>query len=157
MRATIIEDATTLIPNKEHRNFTASGVVIPKGTEVEGEIKNISGQRRGNPFVYRLFLTNKKEFIFLNKIKPNMEATEVTLGADSQVSPTRVNFVPSDTFSKLKIAGLLFGAIGGYMYAKKKGHAKGKMAMFIGVGALTGYGVAYLVDRNRKATFTESK
>jgi len=78
MRATIIEDATTLIPNKDHRNFTETGVLIPKGTEVEGEIKNISGLRRGKPFVYRLFLTNKKQFIFLNKIKPNMEATEVT-------------------------------------------------------------------------------
>jgi hypothetical protein len=32
----VIEDTKTLVPNKEHKNFTESDTIVPKGTKVDG-------------------------------------------------------------------------------------------------------------------------
>ena len=61
MLVEIIEDAPILLPNKEHKNFTKSESILPKGTLVEGDFKNVSGLRRGNPFNYRVFTTKEGE------------------------------------------------------------------------------------------------
>jgi hypothetical protein len=83
--------------------------------------------------------------------------TEVTLGADSQQSGTIVNLVPAETFNKVKITGIVLGAIAGYGYSKYKKHELKTMAMFIFGGALAGFATAYVVDRNRKGIVTPSK
>jgi hypothetical protein len=53
--------------------------------------------------------------------------------------------------------GIVLGGIAGFAYSKYKGHDMKKVAMFIGVGTISGYALAYVIDRNRKATVTPSK
>ena len=106
MIAVVKEDAKVLTPNKEHKNFTETDELIPEGTQIEGEQKLIEGLRRGEPFTYRVFVTTDNKVLYLNKIEPNM-ATEVTLGADSSRTATTINLRPAETFSKLKMFGLV--------------------------------------------------
>ena len=68
IKGVITEDTKTLIPNKEHKNFTETNTIIPKGTIVEGEMKSIQGKRKGEDFLYRVFFTNDGHIIFQNKI-----------------------------------------------------------------------------------------
>ena len=78
MKAITVADAPILIPNLEHKNFTDSGEVIEENTIVNGNAKNIEGLRKGKPFTYKLFVTDKNQLIHLNKIK-TMETTEKSL------------------------------------------------------------------------------
>ena len=89
-----IAPAPILLFNKEHRNFTESDTYIDANTPIEGEPKLIEGKRKGQPFTYRLFITNDKQIIFLNKTNyKNMNTTEVQLGADA--STTKSSTAPS--------------------------------------------------------------
>jgi hypothetical protein len=156
MKVVTTQDAPILIPNEDHKNFTMNGVVIPRGVELEGNTKEAQGLRRGKPFTYRLFVTNNKQIIYSNNVKP-MDTTEVTLGADAAQTPTMVNLVPAESFNKLRTTGLVVGAIAGFAWAKYKKHDMKKVAMYIAIGAAVGYGGAYLVDRSRNATVKASK
>jgi hypothetical protein len=156
MKVVTTQDAPILIPNEDHKNFTMNGVVIPRGVELEGNTKEVQGLRRGKPFTYRLFVTNNKQIIYSNNVKP-MDTTEVTLGADAAQTPTMVNLVPAESFNKLRTTGLVVGAIAGFAWAKYKKHDMKKVAMYIAIGAAVGYGGAYLVDRSRNATVKASK
>lgn len=156
MKVVTIKDAPILIPNQDHKNFTMNGVVIPRGVELEGEKKEVAGLRRGKPFTYRLFITNNKQIIYSNNIKP-MEMTEVTLGADSAQTPTTINFLPAETFNKLRTGGLIVGALAGFAWAKYKKQETKKLLMSIAVGAVLGYAGAYVIDTNRSATVKASK
>ena len=73
VKGTITENTMTLIPNLEHKNFTETDTIIPKGTTVEGELKEIKGKRRGDDFVYRVFVTKEGHIIFQNKINNLMQ------------------------------------------------------------------------------------
>ena len=42
-------------------------------------------------------------------------------------------------------------------YAKRKKHTGKKLAMFIALGALAGYGAGYIIDRQRDVTIKPSK
>lgn len=156
MKVLVNQDSKVLIPNPEHKNFTESNEVIGKENVLHGEIKNVQGLRRGEPFTYRLFVTNDNKIIYLKNITP-METTEVTLGADSQRSSTVVNLVPAETFNKVKTTGLVIGALAGFAYAKYKKHDMKKMAMYIFAGAAVGYASAYIVDRRKKGTVIAGK
>jgi hypothetical protein len=153
MEAFLIEDAKILVPNKEHKNFTETSGEIPKGTTVNGEFKSIKGLRRGEPFSYRVFITNNGEIIYSNKLK-QMEATEVTLGADSSQSPTRVNMLPAETFKTDRLIVALAGAIGGVYYARKKGKKPMKFAV---IGGLAGYAAVWAFDKTKSVTVTPSR
>ena len=83
--------ANVLIPNLEHKNFTFSDERIEGGSVVEGNLKAVNGLRRGQPFVYRLFLTKDNKLIYQKNLKNMTQATDITLGADSQISATSVN------------------------------------------------------------------
>lgn len=156
MEAKVIQDATVLIPNKEHKNFTVSGSVIPAGSIIHGKIKQIQGLRRGTPFTYKLFVTDENKIIFLNKIK--METTEVTLGADAQTSPTKVNLKFAEKFNQAKLTGTIIGGLAGLGYAKYKKHQDArKVAMFIGIGAIAGYFTAQMIERHKKVAVQPSK
>ena len=156
----LIENADVLVPNKEHKNFTASGDVIEKEAIVEGQPKQFLGLRRGQPFVYSLFLTKENQLIYINKIKP-MNTTEVTLGADAQATPTKINLLPAEKAKTAKrkneVYGLILGGIAGFAYAKYKKHDLKKMAMYIGVGAAAGFGLGLLFDHQKAVTITPSK
>jgi hypothetical protein len=156
MEATLKNDAKVLIPNSEHKNFTETNEVLSKGTKVSGQPKNIQGLRRGEPFTYRLFLTNNNQLIHLNNLE-NMNATEVKLGADATVTSTKVDLIPAETFNKIRRNGLIIGAVAGFAWAKYKKHDIKKVGMWIGVGALVGYAAAYVIDTNRKAIVKPSK
>ena len=156
MKGLLIKDAQVLIPNAEHKNFTTNNLLIPKGNIVQGKPKTIEGLRRGEPFTYKLFFTDKNQIIYLNTIKP-MEMTEVTLGADAGQTATRVNMIPAEAYSKAKMRGLIIGGIAGFAWAKYKKHDMKKAAMFIGIGAVAGYVAGMLIDRKNKVIVKPSK
>lgn len=142
MKTTTIDTAPILIPNLEHKNFTESRFEIPKGKEVEGDFKVISGLRRGKPFDYRVFVTNKNEIIYSKYVKP-MTATEVTLGADAQVSATKVEMIPAERNTTIKnVVGGATGGIIGFAIAKKQGVSMTKTIIYASVGAIAGYLIA---------------
>lgn len=156
MKARVIKDTKYLIANKDHKNFTESSELVEQDTILKGEPRNIEGLRRGEPFTYRLFMTNEGKILYLNNVEP-MKTVEVTLGADAQRTPTVVDLLPAESFSKMKTAGLVIGGIAGFAYAKYKKHDMKKVAMFIALGAAIGYGSGYVLDRTRKVEITESK
>jgi len=156
MKVILKEDAVVLTPNKDHKNFTVTGDVIEEGTVLFGNLKQIIGLRRGKPFTYRLFVTDKNQIIYQKSITP-MNATEVTLGADAGATATKVDMIPAENFSKAKMAGLIIGGIAGFAWAKYKKHDMKKAAMYIGVGAVLGYGAGVLLDRRNKVVVQPSK
>jgi hypothetical protein len=138
MKYEIIKDAPVLLPNPDHQNFTQSKEVIPQGFITEGKPKTISGLRKGQPFVYRLFVTEDKRLIHLNKVKP-METTEVTLGADAQASPTIVSIANKKVLSLHTAVGAGLGLGAGYWWSKKKGYSTQKTAIVSAVCGILGY------------------
>lgn len=156
MEVTVIRDSKYLIPNSTHQNFTESNDYVGEGVMLRGNFANIEGLRRGEPFTYKLFITEDKKILYQNSVEP-MKTIELTSGADSQRTPTLVNLTPAESFNKVKTTGLVLGAVAGFAYAKYKKHDIKKVAMFIFGGAVVGYAAAYVVDRNRKATVTSSK
>lgn len=88
MKATVIEDAIVLTPHKEHKNFVHSNSIIPKGTVVEGEVKQIKGKRRGKIFDFLLFKTHDNKFIYLNNT--DMRNRVVKLSPFDGVKPTEI-------------------------------------------------------------------
>jgi hypothetical protein len=157
MQIEVIEDAYILTPNKEHKNFTRTEKLIEKGTILDGEPKTILGQRRGEEFQYKMFLTNDKELIHLNKTKP-MRTTEVTLGADATQSPTVVN-VPAGKklLTPMVIGGTLIGAGAGYYYANSKNFDSKKRNMFIVGGAVLGFFGAKYFEKTKGISVKPSK
>jgi hypothetical protein len=155
MKAKVLENAKVLLPNKEHKNFTETDVIIPKDTIVDGEQKMIEGLRRGEPFTYRLFVTNDNKILYLNKVEPM--ATEVMLGVDETKTPTTINLIPAETFSKVKMIGIVAGGVIGYAYAKSKKMDSRKAVYASAIGAIIGYASGYIVDRQRAITVKPSK
>lgn len=150
MKVITIEDAPILTPNPEHKNFTATEYIIPKGTEIFGEVKKIDGLRKGKPFQYRLFYTNNKQIIYTNKIKPtNMEKTEVTLSAEGQKDPTVIS-VPKNTMDRNAMYGIIIGAVAGFGYSAYKNKGAKEKLMFSAIGAALGF-IAGKVITKRKA------
>ena len=147
MLVEIIEDASILLPNVEHKNFTDSGELILKGTQVEGDFKNVSGLRRGKPFNYRVFTTKNGEIIYSKYVKPM--GVEVTMGADSQVSATKVEMTNSETKTTTrKVIGAVVGGVLGYALSKR-GNPKTftQQLMYIGGGAIVGFVVGNYMNK----------
>lgn len=138
MKVEIIEDSKVLIPNKEHKNFTESDNIIEKGTVINGEPKSIQGLRRGEPFDYKLFLTENKQLIHIKKTK-EMGTTEVALGVDAK--QTTILSIPNakELFTKHTIGGALIGAGAGYYFsAKYKSMDKKSIVIYTVGGAIAG-------------------
>jgi len=156
MEAIVNKDAKVLIPNMDHKNFTETDKIIPEGTTLQGEFRNVQGLRRGKPFTYRLFIDKDGTILFQNNIT-QMTTTEVTLGADSSRTATTVNLRPAEMFNRTKTMGLVLGAVAGFAYAKYKKHDMKKSIKFLAIGAIAGYLGGYVVDANKKVTITQSK
>ena len=76
-------------------------------------------------------------------------AVEVTMGADSQVSATKIEMVASEkTATSRKVIGAVVGGVVGYAVAKR-GTPKtfSQQLMYIGGGALAGYLVGNFMAR----------
>ena len=156
MVAILKEDAKVLVPNSEHKNFTETNEVIPSGTKVTGDFKSIKGLRRGEPFSFRVFITENGQIIYSNKIK-EMNTTEVVLGADASVTPTNINLVPAQAYRKTRVLATAIGLAGGYIYANKKG-LKGKNAVkYAVIGGLLGYAAVWAFDKTKSVVITPSK
>lgn len=156
MRAVVTENTNILIPNPSHKNFTRSHEMLAKGTEVNGEAKNITGLKRNEPFVYKLFYTDKNQIIYLKNIKP-MEKTEVTLGADSAQSPTKINLPGVSNLGKRPVIGALVGAGIGFAYCKYKKHDMKKTAMYALIGGFIGFMAGKYIQSHKKVTVVPSK
>ena len=154
----VIATANVLKANKEHKNFTKTDQLIPAGTTLYGKTIMVDGLRRGQPFKYRLFITNDKQIIHLNKIEP-MRTTEVTLGADAKQTPTVVNMArPKLNLTKWTVGGALIGAGAGYYYsAKMKGMDKKKVMIYSIVGLVAGFYVGKAIEKRRPVKITPSK
>lgn len=151
MEVTVIKDSKYLIPNAQHQNFTESNDYVGEGVLLKGNFANIEGLRRGEPFTYKLFITEDKNILYQNNVEP-MKTIELTSGADSQLKSTVVNLIPAETFNKVKTAGLVLGALTGFAYCKYKKCDTRKTVMYIFAGSIIGYAAAYVIDRNRTAT-----
>lgn len=155
MEVYTIEDATVLIPNKEHKNFTQTKTFIPKGTTLIGEPKVFVGERKGEPFKYRLFATQDQKLIYLNKIKPtNMQRTEVTLGADGTAKPISVN-IPKPLADRNALYGLVIGAVAGFGYSAHKDKTAKQKLMFTIGGALAGFAIGKIITKKRAITVSK--
>jgi hypothetical protein len=155
MEVFVTDDAKVLVPNKEHKNFTATDVIIPKGNSLEGEELIVNGLRRGQPFQYKLFKTKENQFIYLNKTKPNMANTQVFLGADSQQTPTIVDVPQAKLLSTTNIVGAIAGYFVGNFYSKK--YQKGNPRYYGLAGAVAGVLVARYIAKKGTIKFVKSK
>jgi hypothetical protein len=155
-KVVVSKECRVLIPNGEHKNFTETEESFDKGEILTGRYVNIDGLRRGKPFTYRLFITSDNRYIYQNCIEP-MKTTEVMLGADESQTPTIVNLRENETFSRNKVYGLIGGGVAGFALAKYKKKDWKKVMMFTAVGALVGFGGAYLLDRQRAIYVTPSE
>ncbi len=156
MQVRTIKDANVLKPNADHKNFMETGEVIPNGTLLEGNEKYISGLRRGEAFTYALFITNDKKIIYLKNIEP-MANVEVTMGADGQVTPTKVDLINAETFSTLNAVGVVIGGISGFMFAKNKNMNTSKIAIYTLAGVTLGYVASRFIKLNNKVVIEKSK
>lgn len=139
MKVVTCSDVPVLIPNEQHKNFTASDVIIPKGTTLTGEFKAIKGLRKSEPFTYRLFYTNKDQIIYTKNIKPvTMERTEVTLSAEGQEKPSAIINIPKNYFDKNAMYGAILGAAAGFGFAHYKQKSVKHKLLFTCLGAVAG-------------------
>ncbi len=153
----IVQDAPILLPNPEHKNFTDSGNFIKEGTSVEGEFKNVSGLRRGSPFNYRIFTTKDGDIIYSKYVKPM--AVEVTTGADSQVSATKLEMVNSESKTTTRrVIGAVVGGVVGYAISKR-GTQKTftHQLLYIGGGAFVGYLIGNYMNRKTGIVVEKAK
>lgn len=144
MQVKLIADTPVLVPNPEHKNFTANGRVLPKDTILEGNPQIIEGLRRGSPFKYRVFCISQNEFVHINKTIPTMSTkTQVFLGADAQQSPTVVDVPTNNMTTPVNLMGAALGAYLMHRYAKK--HGKKNAAVYVIAGAAGGFVVTRFV------------
>src|ERR1035437_9598666 len=157
MKAIVTQDAHILTPNKEHQNFTTTNEILEAETKIEGRPTIVKGLRKGQPFDYKLFLTDKKQYIRLNKIKPK-EVTEVTLGADAAQSPTVVTLpAAKHFFNKGDLIGVGIGAAVGFGYAKYKKLEHKKIAIYALIGGAIGFFVGKYVEKRKAIAVATSK
>ncbi len=135
----VIEDAKVLIPNSEHQNFTEGKETIKTGDQLSGSVKSINGLRRGEPFIYKLFLTNDNKLIYLNKIKTMENSTD-----QSSAEGTVIN-LKQRVLAKPDILGAIGGAVIGFGWAKYKKHDMKKAGIYALVGGIAGFVIGKVI------------
>jgi hypothetical protein len=157
MQATIIQDTNYLIPNKDHKNFTDSGIVAKDGSVVFGEYRNVSGLRKGKPFVYRLFFTKNGKILYANCVETKNASSEILSNADNSQSATLVDFIPAEKFKYTAHLLALGGGVAGYFYGKKQNVTGNNLIKYIAVGAVGAYAIYSLIDKNKSTIIKPSK
>lgn len=157
MEVEVITDASILVPCEAHRNFRSTNEFIPKGTKLNGHPKIVKGLQRGKPFDYNLFYTDKDEIIYIKNIKP-MQRTEVTLGADSATSATKIDLPNQSNLGKRPLIGAVIGAAAAYGFAKyRKVTTHKTMAIYVIIGCLVGFAAGKYIQSKRSVTVKPSK
>jgi hypothetical protein len=157
-KTTTLGNAPILLPNREHKNFTDSGEFIPMGMEIVGDNKVVNGLRRGKPFDYKVFITNDGQIIYSKYVKPM--ATEVTMGADAQVSATKVEMISGEKkITTRRVVGAVVGGVVGYAISKRGGVKRSftQQMLFIGGGALAGYMVGNYFNKKTGIVVEKAK
>ena len=158
MEVKVVEKAEILIPNPPHKSFSGSNSFIPKDSILEGEATLVSGKRRGSPFKYRLFKTNDKKYIFLDKIKPIKITKEQNSNASGDMGKAIiVNTSAGRTSGKVPLAFALIGGGAGYAYCKYKAHDSKNTWKYVLAGALLGYVAGRLLQDGKVISVSESK
>jgi hypothetical protein len=148
MQVEVSEDAKVYTLNEEHKNFTETGEIIKKDTILDGMAKAVKGKRRGQDFVYRVFVTDDNKFIHLNKVQP-MKNVEVSIGADQGESKKMVDISPIIEENKGNaVRNALIGAVAGFLVAKYI--MKKPPLMFVGIGIVGGVAID-MMSAKRKA------
>jgi hypothetical protein len=142
MIVSTIENATVLVPNKEHKNFTETNEVIPISKTLVGEFKLISGLRRGKPFDYRIFTTDEGKVIYANTVSP--QPKEFTTEPVKESSETKKIIISN----KAILYTALGGAIGYVVSSQMNKEVNTKTALYVLGGAALGY----LISKNFEPT-----
>lgn len=151
MKVIINNDAPILIPNDSHRNFVETGKVIPKETIVEGDAKKIEGLRRGEPFIYRLFIDKQGNIIY-EKYTTKME-TEINL-SNATGEEARVITLPSAKQNlRIHAAATVISGVLAYAVAKKMGKPNKTAFIAAAIAATAGYVVATQITKRREITY----
>lgn len=153
----IIQDTKYLIPNKEHQNFTESGIDARLGSIVTGDFKNINGLRKGKPFEYRLFITKDGKILYANCVRAENVPSEILQGADNSQSATMVDLKPAENFKYFAHLIALGGGIAGYYYGKKQNATGSNLIKYIVVGSVGAYATYWLIDKNKSTIIKPSK
>jgi len=154
----VLADSKYLIPNTQHKNFTESNEVVRKGSKIKGDFKVINGNRKGQPFAYRVFVTNEGKILYNNQVDQSaMPATEVNLGVDSTKNsapkPVAPAVVSIQSSKKQLIYATLVGAAIGAGYAKYKKLSNKELAKYAAIGAVGAYAI-YWISTNKPTTKT---
>lgn len=132
MIVSTIANATVLVPNKEHKNFTETNEVIPISTTLVGTFKKIAGERRGKPFDYRIFVTDDKKIIYANTLSSQPKETE-SPKQKQPVSEGKIN-----TSSPLLYVAIGAG-VGYYISRRKSKEFTSQSLIYTLGGAALGY------------------
>ena len=160
METIILQNTNYLTPNKDHKNFTDSVESANVGDKLEGEFKNISGLRKGEPFVYRLFVTKNGKILYANTVEavipPPIEVLSNASADD--LKPVEVMEIPND--GNIKSVGLILaiaGGIIGYFYGKKQNATQNTLLQYIAVGTVGAYGIYWLTNQNKSTVNKQIK
>ena len=144
------ENSPILINNDEHKNFVETDKILPKGTILEGEYKNIKGLRRGKEFMYRLFIDNDGIIIYEKNVEPMMKKSN----ADGE---TRIIDMPSVNSRTITTALISAGAgVVAFAVAKRMQTSNKRAFMIAGVTALIGYGLATYMRNSDPVTYSKN-
>lgn len=158
MEVKVVEKAEILIPNPQHKSFSGSNSFIPKDSVLEGDATLVSGLRRGSPFNYRLFKTNDKKYIFLDKINPIKMEKETNSNASGDMGrPLIINTSAGAILGKVPIAMALIGGGAGYAYCKYKKHDSKNTLKYVIGGAILGYIAGRVLQGGKIISVKEGK
>ena len=144
------ENSPILINNDEHKNFVETDKILPKGTVLEGNYKNIKGLRRGKEFTYRLFVDNDGIIIYEKNVEPMMNNSN----ADGE---TRIINMPSVTTRTFTTALISAGAgVIAFAVAKRMQRTNKQAFIVAGVTALIGYGLASYMRNNDPVVYSNN-
>ena len=160
MQVKIITESNYLTPNKDHKNFTDSIESANVGDKLEGEFKNISGLRKGQPFVYRLFVTKNGKILYANTVEAEVPpAIEVLSNATANdIKPVEIMEIAND--GNIKYVGLILaiaGGVTGYFYGKKQNATQNTLLQYIAVGTVGAYGIYWLTNQNKSTVNKQIK
>ncbi len=152
MQVKTVCDAPVLKPNRDHKNFSTTDEIVPRGTVLEGIEKYTNGLRRGEPFTYKLFVTKDEKIIHLKNVEPMKNNVEVLMNADGNPTGKAKVSLQDKNSRTYKVSGAIIGAIAGFGVAELKKKPLKTAIIFAAVGAAVGFGTATLLSKNNIIT-----
>lgn len=142
------ENSPILINNDEHKNFVETDKILPKGTTLDGEYKNIIGLRRGKKFMYRLFVDKDGIIVYEKNVKPMMKS--------NMDGETRIIDMPSVKGNATTHALISAGAgVIAFAVAKRMQKTNKQAFVIAGITAVVGYGIASYLRNSDSITYTK--